>query len=223
MGQGGSKLSAEQLGELQRLTALTRRQLQAWHKLFLAEHPSGLITRADVALIYERFFPFGDSAAFAAHMFRLYSSPAALPPAGGAPAGRRRPPGIPFEAFVRISAAILHCTPPPPPESAAGDAPAAEGASRQSEERLRIAFALFDCDEDGRISRTDMLAIVDAIHRMTASAVLPAAAEEGALFPSQRVSLIFGRFAKARRLPAARLRGLTRNAPLGKGRHVPLL
>lgn len=40
--------------------------------MFLRECPGGTLGREQLLAIYEQFFPFGDSAAFVGHLFRLY-------------------------------------------------------------------------------------------------------------------------------------------------------
>lgn len=41
---------------------------------FVRECPSGLLSKEQFLRIYEQFFPFGESSAFAGHLFRLYDT-----------------------------------------------------------------------------------------------------------------------------------------------------
>ncbi|KAI8825164.1 calcium-binding protein NCS-1 [Fimicolochytrium jonesii] len=72
MGKANSKLSSEELQELQRCTYFDKRELQQWYKGFMKDCPTGSLDRENFARIYKQFFPFGDSAAFANHVFDVF-------------------------------------------------------------------------------------------------------------------------------------------------------
>ncbi|KAJ2615595.1 neuronal calcium sensor 1 [Coemansia reversa NRRL 1564] len=72
MGKSNSKLSAEQLTELQNSTKFERKEIQQWHKGFLKDCPSGELNRTEFKGIYKQFFPFGDPSRFADYIFEVF-------------------------------------------------------------------------------------------------------------------------------------------------------
>jgi len=72
MGKSQSKLSPEQLSDLQRNTYFDKKELQQWYKGFLKDCPSGQLDRADFGRIYKQFFPFGDPVQFADYVFNVF-------------------------------------------------------------------------------------------------------------------------------------------------------
>lgn len=66
-------------------------------------------------------------------------------------------------------------------------------ARGRAEEKLRLAFTLYDHDGDGLISHADMTIVVDAIYRMVGAIVEFAPDEEA---PRQRVDKMFALFNK---------------------------
>ncbi|TAQ90019.1 hypothetical protein B7494_g1646 [Chlorociboria aeruginascens] len=69
-----SKLSQEQLSELQRSTHFDKKELQQWYKGFLKDCPSGMLTKDEFQKIYRQFFPFGDPSSFADYVFNVFDS-----------------------------------------------------------------------------------------------------------------------------------------------------
>ncbi|KAH8753936.1 hypothetical protein BGZ57DRAFT_942623 [Hyaloscypha finlandica] len=74
MGKSQSKLSQEQLNELQRSTHFDKKELQQWYKGFLKDCPSGMLTKEEFQKIYRQFFPFGDPSSFADYVFNVFDS-----------------------------------------------------------------------------------------------------------------------------------------------------
>ncbi len=72
MGKNQSKLSPEQLSDLQKNTYFDRKELQQWYKGFLKDCPSGVLDKAEFSRIYKQFFPFGDPSAFAEFVFNVF-------------------------------------------------------------------------------------------------------------------------------------------------------
>ncbi|KAI5298285.1 Hsp70 suppressor, GTPase facilitates ribosomal subunit dissociation [Ascosphaera pollenicola] len=72
MGKSHSKLSSEEIEELQRSTAFDKRELKEWYKGFLKDCPSGHLTKSEFQKIYQRFFPYGDPTTFASYVFRVF-------------------------------------------------------------------------------------------------------------------------------------------------------
>ncbi|KAF7558992.1 hypothetical protein G7046_g5183 [Stylonectria norvegica] len=69
-----SKLSQEQLAELQKSTHFDKKELQQWYKGFLKDCPSGMLTKEEFQKIYRQFFPFGDPSSFADYVFNVFDS-----------------------------------------------------------------------------------------------------------------------------------------------------
>jgi len=74
MGKSQSKLSQEQLSELQRSTHFDKKELQQWYKGFLKDCPTGMLTKEEFQKIYRQFFPFGDPSSFADYVFNVFDS-----------------------------------------------------------------------------------------------------------------------------------------------------
>ncbi|KAJ1734199.1 Calcium-binding protein NCS-1 [Coemansia sp. RSA 2049] len=72
MGKSHSKLTTEQLTELQSSTKFERKEIQQWHKGFLKDCPSGELNRTEFKGIYKQFFPFGDPSRFADYIFEVF-------------------------------------------------------------------------------------------------------------------------------------------------------
>eukprot|EP00042_Codosiga_hollandica_P016095 m.40039 g.40039 ORF g.40039 m.40039 type:complete len:190 (+) comp45769_c0_seq1:104-673(+) len=74
MGPRSSKLSPQQLEDLQRVTLFDRKELQDWYKGFVADCPSGRLSKVEFARIYRQFFPFGDPTKFAEIAFDAFDT-----------------------------------------------------------------------------------------------------------------------------------------------------
>ncbi|CAL1701418.1 unnamed protein product [Somion occarium] len=72
MGNKQSKLSPEQLADLQKHTYFDKRELQQWYKGFLKDCPSGQLDKTEFSRIYKQFFPFGDPGDFADYVFNVF-------------------------------------------------------------------------------------------------------------------------------------------------------
>ncbi|KAG5519570.1 hypothetical protein PMAC_001725 [Pneumocystis sp. 'macacae'] len=72
MGKTQSKLSQEQLQELQELTKFDKKELQQWYKGFLKDCPTGHLCKEEFQGIYKQFFPFGDPSSFASYVFNVF-------------------------------------------------------------------------------------------------------------------------------------------------------
>jgi len=74
MGKNQSKLSQDQLMQLQRSTYFERKELQQWYKGFLKDCPAGQLNKPDFQKIYKQFFPFGDPSSFADFVFNVFDA-----------------------------------------------------------------------------------------------------------------------------------------------------
>jgi Ca2+-binding EF-hand superfamily protein len=72
MGKSQSKLSPEQLSELQRMTRFDKKELQQWYRGFLKDCPSGSLDKQEFQKFYKQFFPFGDPSKFADYVFNVF-------------------------------------------------------------------------------------------------------------------------------------------------------
>jgi Ca2+-binding EF-hand superfamily protein len=153
-----SKLSPQQLEELQKSTHFDKKELQQWYKGranalsiglivkavlicralagFLKDCPSGTLTKQEFQKIYRQFFPFGDPSSFADYVFKVFDSD--------------KSGTIDFKEFI----CALSVT-----------------SRGKMEDKLDWAFQLYDIDGDGKISYEEMLAIVEAIYKMVRLAI----------------------------------------------------
>ncbi|CAH3026322.1 unnamed protein product [Porites evermanni] len=72
MGHKGSKLSQENIRELQQSTYFDKKELQKWYRDFMKDCPSGELKQEEFQKIYQQFFPFGDPSKFAAFVFKVF-------------------------------------------------------------------------------------------------------------------------------------------------------
>lgn len=142
-----SKLSQQELADLQKATHFDKKELQQWYKGtrtcksryqtgtdstgFLKDCPSGMLTKEEFQKIYKQFFPFGDPSSFADYVFNVFDAD--------------KSGSIDFKEFI----CALSVT-----------------SRGKMEDKLDWAFQLYDIDGDGKISYEEMLAIVEAIYKM---------------------------------------------------------
>ncbi|KZV69858.1 EF-hand [Peniophora sp. CONT] len=72
MGKSQSKLSPEQLSDLQKNTYFDKRELQQWYKGFVKDCPAGQLDKTEFGRIYKQFFPFGDPGEFSEYVFDVF-------------------------------------------------------------------------------------------------------------------------------------------------------
>eukprot|EP00112_Aurelia_sp_Birch-Aquarium-sp1_P023146 Seg679.3 transcript_id=Seg679.3/GoldUCD/mRNA.D3Y31 product="Neuronal calcium sensor 1" protein_id=Seg679.3/GoldUCD/D3Y31 len=72
MGHKGSKLSQDEIRELQKATYFDKKELQKWYRDFMKDCPSGQLHQDEFERIYQQFFPFGDPSKFAAFVFKVF-------------------------------------------------------------------------------------------------------------------------------------------------------
>ncbi|PNS15400.1 calcium-binding protein NCS-1 [Sphaceloma murrayae] len=69
-----SKLTQQELQDLQKATHFDKKELQQWYKGFLKDCPSGMLTKEEFQKIYKQFFPFGDPSSFADYVFNVFDA-----------------------------------------------------------------------------------------------------------------------------------------------------
>lgn len=131
MGKHNSKLTKEELEDLQKATQFNAKQLRKWYKDFIDDCPSGYMTKEEFKQIYGQFFPSGDPTRFVDYVFNVFDID--------------KNGVITFKEFILAISITTKGT---------------------VEEKLTWSFSLYDFDNDGYVSRSEMLDIVRAIHRM---------------------------------------------------------
>lgn len=129
MGKRASKLSKDEIKELEDSTYFDAKQLRKWHQEFLRDCPSGFMTKEEFRKIYGQFFPCGDPTKFVDYIFNVFDED--------------KNGVITFKEFIR---AISITT------------------KGNMDEKLNWAFDLYDLDNDGYVTRAEMLDIVTAIY-----------------------------------------------------------
>jgi Ca2+-binding EF-hand superfamily protein len=170
MGKSQSKLTPEQLSDLQKHTYFDKRELQQWYQGFIMDCPEGRLDKKNFGKIYTQFFPFGDPAEFANYVFDVFDE--------------NKNGYIDFKEFICALSATsrgtleekLKCL-------SLSDVSLLDliGASTG-------AFQLYDINKDGHISYQEMLSIVQAIYKMTGQMLKLPENEET---PEKRVEKIF--------------------------------
>ncbi|KCV71829.1 hypothetical protein H696_01248 [Fonticula alba] len=160
MGVRSSKLSSEQINEIQPSTKFTVEELTDWHRSFLNDHPSGFLKESHFIVMYSQFFsPAGSSGATnpgtgsTSRRSRLQAA-----------AQGRTNPGVRlfaarvFASFDREGRGIVTFK-----DLIHGFSIATRGTI---EEKLEWAFRIYDVDRDQMIGREEMLQVVTAIYQM---------------------------------------------------------
>uniref|UniRef100_A0A8B9EV70 Neuronal calcium sensor 1 n=1 Tax=Anser cygnoides TaxID=8845 RepID=A0A8B9EV70_ANSCY len=176
---------------------VTEKEVQQWYKGFIKDCPSGQLDAAGFQKIYKQFFPFGDPTKFATFVFNVFDE--------------NKDGRIEFSEFIQALSVTsrgtldekLRCKCPRGAltpglwggfggwRGGAAGFIAGQGTCRGPKHlhvALAGAFKLYDLDNDGYITRNEMLDIVDAIYQMVGNTVeLPE--EENT--PEKRVDRIF--------------------------------
>uniref|UniRef100_A0A8C4PPJ7 Hippocalcin-like protein 4 n=1 Tax=Equus asinus asinus TaxID=83772 RepID=A0A8C4PPJ7_EQUAS len=216
MGKTNSKLAPEVLEDLVQNTEFSEQELKQWYKGFLKDCPSGILNLEEFQQLYIKVGgPAGRGGARQPQgSGRTGGAGPGNPrgPAGRAGRGQATPRGGP-------GGCRYLCVPIPgslPQFFPYGDASkfaqhafrtfdkngdgtidfreficALSVTSRGSfEQKLNWAFEMYDLDGDGRITRLEMLEIIEAIYKMVGTVIMMRMNQDG-LTPQQRVDKIF--------------------------------
>ncbi|XP_075737173.1 frequenin-1 [Rhipicephalus microplus] len=72
MGKRASKLTNDEIRDLEESTYFDAKQLRKWHQEFLKDCPSGFMTKLEFRKTYGQFFPCGDSTKFVDYIFNVF-------------------------------------------------------------------------------------------------------------------------------------------------------
>ncbi|XP_015775619.1 PREDICTED: neuronal calcium sensor 1-like [Acropora digitifera] len=169
MGHKNCKLKPELVQELVNKTYFTEKELQQWYKGFLKDCPSGNLNELEFQKIYKQFFPFGDPSKFASFVFNVFDENKVNESVIHLININNLIMSQYWTCMVLLS--LLH------------------GIVKLCLSLfVSGAFKLYDLDNDGFITKEEMLHIVDSIYKMVASMVkLP----ENEDTPEKRVDIIF--------------------------------
>lgn len=151
MGRSQSKLKPEILEELLELTEFNEEEIADWYRGFSKECPNNYLTIREFKKVYERWFPQGDPTIFAEHVFRTFDL------------NRDGTIDFRYTLLLRLTKVGLIrftlfreflC--------------ALSITSRgKIEQKLRLAFNIYDVDGNGYITRSEMLEIFNVTYHTT--------------------------------------------------------
>jgi len=72
MGAHAAKMNKRKIAEISKRTSFTPAEVKNWHDGFLADCPTGLLTKFEFSKIYAEFFPTGNPIAFASFVFNVF-------------------------------------------------------------------------------------------------------------------------------------------------------
>ncbi|KAJ8779431.1 hypothetical protein J1605_012315 [Eschrichtius robustus] len=198
MGKTNSKLAPEVLEDLVQNTEFSEQELKQWYKGFLKDCPSGILNLEEFQQLYIKV---GGARHSGGRAGRAGAGPGTLR-GGGGPGARGRccaatqaspPQFFPYGDASKFAQHAFRTF------DKNGDGTidfreficALSVTSRGSfEQKLNWAFEMYDLDGDGRITRLEMLEIIEAIYKMVGTVIMMRMNQDG-LTPQQRVDKIF--------------------------------
>lgn len=144
MGTGHSKLTPDAVSTLCDTTQFDKREIQTWYRTFtreLGNKPT--ISKEQMRHLFKSFFPFGDATKFADLVFLLFSR-------SSDSADDSQGEGVSYADYLT----------------------ALSVASRgRMEDKIKWTFRFYDVDGDGRVSRDDLHAVLQAAFEMAVGMV----------------------------------------------------
>ncbi|CAB3251209.1 unnamed protein product [Arctia plantaginis] len=139
-------------GALAQVTRFSAHEIKLMYRGFKQECPSGVVDEEAFKNIFSQFFPLGDATQYAHYVFKTIK--------------HKQSGKVNFE--VRTEATNTPC------DALCEFLDILSRVARGSvQEKLSWVFTLYDVDGDGRISRSEMLAVVEAIYELLGRAAVP--------------------------------------------------
>uniref|UniRef100_A0A8C3MQH3 Hippocalcin-like protein 4 n=1 Tax=Geospiza parvula TaxID=87175 RepID=A0A8C3MQH3_GEOPR len=194
MGKHSSKLAPEMLDDLVRSTEFSEQELKQWYKGFLKDCPTGILNLEEFQQLYIKV---GSSWGPECCLGGWSSLHAELPLLISVPL-------LSFPQFFPYGDASKFAQHAFRTFDKNGDGTidfreficALSVTSRGTfEQKLNWAFEMYDLDGDGKITRLEMLEIIEAIYKMVGTVIMMRMNQDG-LTPQQRVDKIFTKMDK---------------------------
>ncbi|CAG00133.1 unnamed protein product, partial [Tetraodon nigroviridis] len=207
MGKQNSKLTPEVMEDLVKNTEFNEHELKQWYKGFLKDCPTGRLNLEEFQQLYvksDRFATAAELRRVGAHSRRFGGNLNSLPLLRLPPGDRPPPPDGGEAEFFPYGDASKFAQHAFRTFDKNGDGTidfreficALSITSRGSfEQKLNWAFNMYDLDGDGKITRVEMLEIIEAIYKMVGTVIMMKMNEDG-LTPEQRVDKIFSKMDK---------------------------
>jgi Ca2+-binding EF-hand superfamily protein len=151
MGTGHSRLTSDSIQAISEKTKFDKSEVQAWYPTFVKEvghNRQPVMTREHLYRLFKSFFPFGDSTRFADLVYLLFTRNSSSSSSNTGTSQAEE--GISYGDFL------------------VGLSVASRGGT---EEKIKWTFRFYDVDGEGRISRDDLLTVMQAAFEMAVGMV----------------------------------------------------